>query len=179
VILEPIIIGIGGNIGTQAEIVERFRAARRALEALGDVVSAPLYRTAPVGPKMERTGFTPGPETNQAAFLNTAVRARLPDVLPRELLATLLELERLLGRDRSSEERWGPRGIDLDVLLWGTRVIRDEGLEVPHPRVHERRFALAPLADLLPGAVIPGHGPVSVLLDRVRDQPIEHLSSTW
>jgi len=166
VIPEPIVIGIGGNIGTQAEIVERFCAAREALAALGDVVSAPLYRTAPVGP-------------TQAAFLNTAVRARLPDVLPRELIATLLEIERLLGRDRASEERWGPRRIDLDVLVWGTRVIRDEGLEVPHPRMHERRFALAPLADLLPDAVIPGHGPVAALLERVRDQPIEHLSSTW
>ncbi len=165
-IREAIVIGLGGNVGTQTEIVDRFRLAREAIEALGDVTSAPLYRTAPLGPM-------------QAAFLNTALRAHLPDVLPRELLATLLEIERLLGRDRASEERWGPRPIDLDILLWGARVIRDEGLEVPHPRLHQRRFALAPLADLLPAAELPGHGPVAALLDRVRDQPIEHLSSTW
>jgi len=163
---ESIVIGIGGNIGTQAEIIERFRTAREAIATLGDVTSAPLYRTAPVG-------------RSQAAFLNSALRAHLPDVIPRELIATLLEIERLLGRDRAREERWGPRLLDLDILLWGSRVIHDEGLEVPHPRVHERRFALAPLAELLPDAEIPGHGPVAALLERVRDQPIEHLSSTW
>lgn len=163
---ESIVIGVGGNIGTPDEIVDRFRAAREALEALGDVTSAPLYRTAPVGP-------------SQASFLNTALCAHLPDVIPRELIATLLEIELLLGRDRTSEERWGPRRIDLDILLWGSRVIREEGLEVPHPRLHDRRFALAPLADLLPDAEIPGRGPVAALLERVRDQPIEHLSSTW
>ena len=164
--IEPIVIGIGGNIGTHDEIVERFRLAREAIAALGDVRSAPLYRTAPLGPA-------------QPAFLNTAVRAQLPDVQPGELIATLLEIERLLGRDRDREARWGPRRIDLDILIWGERRIHTPELEVPHPRLVERRFALAPLADLLPDAELPGHGPIALLLDRVRDQPIEHLASTW
>jgi len=163
---EPIVIGIGGNIGTDDELVERFRRARMALEALGDVRSAPLYRTAPIGPA-------------QPAFLNTALRAQFADAQPAELLATLLEIERLLGRDRSSEARWGPRPIDLDILLWGSRVIRTPELEVPHPRLAERRFALAPLAELLPDAEVPGHGSISRLLDRVRDQPLEIVTSTW
>ncbi|MBA3455223.1 MAG: 2-amino-4-hydroxy-6-hydroxymethyldihydropteridine diphosphokinase [Deltaproteobacteria bacterium] len=163
---EPIVIGIGGNIGTHDEILERFIAARLALSALVDVRSASLYRTAPVGP-------------SQPPFLNTALRLRLPDAEPRELIATLLEIERLLGRDRDREERWGPRPIDLDILVWGARVIRTPELEVPHPRLVERRFALAPLADLLPDGEVPGHGPIAALLERVRDQPIEHLSSTW
>lgn len=163
---ERIVIGVGGNIGTREAIVERFRLAREAIAAFGDVRSAPLYRTDPVGPA-------------QPAFLNTAVRVRLPDVQPPELLATLLEIERLLGRDRDCEERWGPRRIDLDLLIWGARVIRTPELEVPHPRLVERRFALAPLADLVPDADIPGHGPLAALLERVRDQPIEQLASSW
>lgn len=162
----PIGIGIGGNIGSLVEIVERFRSARLAISALGDVRSAPLYRTVPIGPE-------------QAAYLNTALVLRSPDLQPGELLATLLEIERLLGRDRDREERWGPRPIDLDVLLWGPRAIRSPELEVPHPRLAARRFALAPLADLLPDADVPGHGPIAALLERVRDQPIEHLASTW
>ena len=163
---EPVIIGIGGNIGTHDEIVERFRLAREAISTLGSVQSAPLYRTDPIGPA-------------QAAFLNSALRAQLPDVQPAELIATLLEIERLLGRDREREARWGPRRIDLDILIWGARRILTPELEVPHPRLTERRFALAPLADLLPDGEVPGHGPIVHLLDRVRDQPIEHLASTW
>jgi len=163
---EPIVIGVGGNIGTDAEIVDRFRIARMAIEALGDVRSAPLYRTAPLGPA-------------QPAFLNTALLVRIADALPAALIATLLEIERLLGRERTREERWGPRPIDLDILIWGARVIRTPELEVPHTRLVERRFALAPLADLLPDGEVPGHGPIARLLDRVGDQSIEHVASTW
>ena len=163
---EPIVIGVGGNIGTDAEIVDRFRIARMAIEALGDVRSAPLYRTAPLGPA-------------QPAFLNTALLVRIADALPAALIATLLEIERLLGRERTREERWGPRPIDLDILIWGARVLRTPELEVPHPRLVERRFALAPLADLLPDGEVPGHGPIMRLLDRVRDQPLELVAATW
>jgi len=163
---EPIVIGVGGNIGTDDEIVDRFRIARMAIEALGDVRSAPLYRTAPLGPA-------------QPAFLNTALRVRIADALPAALIATLLEIERLLGRDRTREARWGPRPIDLDILIWGARVLRTPELEVPHPRLVERRFALAPLADLLPDGEVPGHGPIARLLDRVRDQPLELVAATW
>ena len=159
-------IGVGGNIGTDDEIVDRFRIARMAIEALGDVRSAPLYRTAPLGPA-------------QPAFLNTALRVRIADALPAALIATLLEIERLLGRDRTREARWGPRPIDLDILIWGARVLRTPELEVPHPRLVERRFALAPLADLLPDGEVPGHGPIMRLLDRVRDQPLELVAATW
>jgi 2-amino-4-hydroxy-6-hydroxymethyldihydropteridine diphosphokinase len=115
----------GGNVGTEAELRVRFGHAREALGELGPVRSAPLYRTAPIGPA-------------QSPYLNTAVSVRLEDVQPGELIATLLELERLLGRDRTQEVRWGPRRIDLDVLVWGDRVVRTPGLEVPHPRLGER-----------------------------------------
>jgi 2-amino-4-hydroxy-6-hydroxymethyldihydropteridine diphosphokinase len=163
---EPIVIGMGGNVGTQAEIIERFRLAREAIAELGDVRSAPLYLTAPIGPQ-------------QPEFLNTAIRVEIADLQPGELIATLLEIERFLGREREREARWGPRPIDLDVLLWGDRTIRTPELEVPHPRLAERRFALQPLADLFPAAEIPGVGRVAALLERVRDQDLEQLAASW
>ena len=165
--IEPVVIGLGGNIGSEAEIIERFGHAREALALLGDLRSAPLYRSAPLGPV-------------QPAFLNTAVRVRIADLQPAELIATVLEIEALLGRDRDRETRWGPRPLDLDVLVWGARTIRTPALEIPHPRLTERRFALAPLADLLgPDVEIPGAGPIAPLLERVRDQQLERIADTW
>lgn len=170
-----IVIGLGGNVGGDDAVIARFRQAREALAALGDVRSAALYRTAPIGPA-------------QPAFLNTAVSLRLEQPQPRELAETLREIERLLGREREREARWGPRTIDLDILAWGVgshldRVIRSSepgGIDVPHPRAGERRFALAPLADLAgEDAVLPGVGRVGDALARVRDQQIEQISETW
>ena len=81
---------------------------------------------------------------------------------PRELLELLLEIERSLGRVRG--EQWGPRTIDLDLLVYGADVIDEPGLRVPHQHLHERRFALEPLADLDPQLEVPGRDAVSVLL---------------
>lgn len=161
-----LVIGLGGNIGSHDEILERFHRAREAIAALGAVRSAPLYTSAPIGP-------------DQPAFLNTALALRAPDLQPRELISTLLEIERLLGRRRDAETRWGPRTLDLDVLVWDDRAFRTEDLEVPHPRLHERRFALAPLADLLgEDALVAGHS-LAHWLARVRDQHVEQLATTW
>jgi 2-amino-4-hydroxy-6-hydroxymethyldihydropteridine diphosphokinase len=166
-VAEPVVIGLGGNVGSQAEIVERFRRARDALAQLGALAAAPLYRTAPIGPQ-------------QPAYLNTAVRITIADLQPAELIATVLELERLLGRVRSAEARWGPRTLDLDVLVWGARVIHTPALEVPHPRLVERRFALEPLVALLGDSFeIPGAGAAGALLARVTTQQVEQLAETW
>jgi 2-amino-4-hydroxy-6-hydroxymethyldihydropteridine diphosphokinase len=82
------------------------------------------------------------------------------DLTARELLDRLLGIERRLGRTREAP-RFGPRTIDLDLLLYGDEQIDDPGLEVPHPRLHERLFALEPLADLDPDLVVPGRGPLA------------------
>lgn len=162
--IDDISIGLGGNVGTRDEIVARFVRARDVLRGLGEVRSAPLYRTAPIGPA-------------QPAFLNTALLVRA-DVTPDALLATTRALEAELGRDRAHEVRWGPRTLDLDVLAWGARVIRTPALEVPHPRLAQRRFALAPLADLLGAdAFIPGVGELRAALARVADQVLEPLGA--
>ena len=162
--IEPIVLGLGGNVGGDDAIVARFAAVAEAFAGWGRVTRSRVYRTAPVGPA-------------QPDFLNAAIAVRPePAPTPDELIAFVLETERLLGRDRRVEARWGPRAIDVDVLLWGARVGRWVGehvLEVPHPRVHERRFALAPLADVLgEDAVVPGAGRVGDLLARVRDQDV-------
>jgi len=162
-----IALGLGGNIGREDQILERFRLAREAIEAIGSVKSAPLYRTAPIGP-------------DQPAFYNTALALFATDVVPSELIQTLLEIERLLGRERARETRWGPRTIDLDVLVWDQRVIETPELEVPHPRLGERRFALAPLVDLLGEAHhVPHLGALGGALARVRDQRIEFIREAW
>jgi 2-amino-4-hydroxy-6-hydroxymethyldihydropteridine diphosphokinase len=161
--VNDVIIGLGGNVG---DIVETFRRARTAFEQLGRVTSAPLYRTAPIGPA-------------QPPYLNTALRVRWEPVTADELIATVLELEALLGRDRRGEVRWGPRTIDLDVLLWGERVVRMPALEVPHPRLHERRFALRPVIELVGADFVLGGETLGALEQRVSDQELEELSASW
>jgi 2-amino-4-hydroxy-6-hydroxymethyldihydropteridine diphosphokinase len=124
------------------------RAFAVALEGLArgvaGLVLSPLYRTEPVG----------GPP--QPDFLN-AVAAGVTRLAPLDLLGLLRDLERAAGRVFSAE-RNGPRPLDLDLLLYGDLEIDLPGLVVPHPRLAERRFVLAPLADLRPGLVVPGTG---------------------
>jgi 2-amino-4-hydroxy-6-hydroxymethyldihydropteridine diphosphokinase len=139
-------IGLGANLG------EREATMRRAVEILGDdVVAVSTFReTDPVGYE------------DQPRFLNAAV-ALDTELEPRALLERLLEIERELGRTRDGP-RWGPRTIDLDLLLYGDEVVDEPGLRVPHPRLHEREFVLEPLAELDPGVVVPGKGSVTALL---------------
>lgn len=166
------VIGFGGNVGGDDAILERFVKARTALEAYSITTSAPLYRTAAIGPPQE-------------PFLNTAVTVwpfwRAGTGTPDELMAIVLDIERSLGRDRRIEERWGPRAIDLDVLVWGPRVVRTANIELPHPRLRDRRFALEPLSMVgCAPMVLPGTDErIWKLLERVRKQPLELVASSW
>jgi 2-amino-4-hydroxy-6-hydroxymethyldihydropteridine diphosphokinase len=142
-------VGLGSNLG------DREATMRRAIELLGkdgiDVVGVSKFReTDPVG------------YVDQPRFLNAAV-ALQTELSPRELLDRLLAIERELGRTRDGP-RYGPRTIDLDLLVYGGDIVDEPGLRVPHPRLAERRFVLEPLADLDPALVVPGLGPVSALL---------------
>jgi 2-amino-4-hydroxy-6-hydroxymethyldihydropteridine diphosphokinase len=140
-------VGVGANLG------DREAAIRAAIAALPDVVAvSSLRETDPVG------------VVDQPRFLNGAVAIETT-LSPRELLETLLAVERDLGRERG--ERWGPRTIDLDLLLYGDEEVDEPGLTVPHPRLHERRFALEPLAELDPALVVPGRGAVRDLLSEL------------
>ena len=128
-------LGLGSNLGDREALL------RRAIEQLPDVVAvSPLYETDPVG----------GPE--QGAFLNLVVELDT-ERSPRQLLQLCQELEADAQRIRI--ERWGPRTLDVDVLLVGDLIVDEPDLVVPHPRLWERRFVLAPLADLAPELVPP------------------------
>ena len=135
-------VGLGSNLG------EREAMLRGALDRLGaeegiTVVAVSSFReTDPVG-VLDQPRFV-----NAAAELETRLA-------PRELLERLLEVERGLGRDRAKEERWGPRMIDLDLLLYGDEEIDEPGLTVPHPRLAERAFVREPLLELDPGLRLP------------------------
>jgi 2-amino-4-hydroxy-6-hydroxymethyldihydropteridine diphosphokinase len=163
-----LVIGLGGNVGDEPAIVRRFASARAALAQLGATRSAALYRTAPVGPA-------------QPMFLNTAMQVEYGGEAPDELIAMILELERKLGRERGGESLAGPRQIDLDILIWGSRVLSTPELTVPHPRLVERRFALVPLSDLLgDDLVVPGADQtVRRLLVAVSAQYVERVAVSW
>jgi 2-amino-4-hydroxy-6-hydroxymethyldihydropteridine diphosphokinase len=137
-------VGLGSNLG------DREATIRRAADLIRARRLSTLIETEPWG------------YADQPLFLNAAAEIETP--LPaRQLLDLLLEVERRLGRDRSGP-RFGPRTIDLDLLLYGDERVSEPGLEVPHPRLAERRFVLEPLAELGPGLKIPGNGTVSEAL---------------
>jgi 2-amino-4-hydroxy-6-hydroxymethyldihydropteridine diphosphokinase len=135
-------VGLGSNLG------EREATLREALTRLGEldgvaVVAVSSFReTDPVG------------NVDQPRFVNGAAEIET-NLGPRELLESLLEVERSLGRDRSREERWGPRTVDLDLLLYGDETVSEAGLEIPHPRLAERAFVVEPLLELDPDLRLP------------------------
>lgn len=131
---ERAFLALGSNLG------DREATLRRAVAVLDDVVAvSPVYETAPVG----------GPD-GQGAYLNAVVELATR-CSPRQLLERCRQVEAAAGRVRL--ERWGPRTLDVDVLLVGDQTVADADLVVPHPRMWERRFVLAPLADLAPDLV--------------------------
>jgi len=154
---EPVRVafGLGGNVGSAAVIEARFAAVARAFAAAGasQVRRSKTYRTAAVGPV-----------TDQPEFFNGAIVCELPGrASPRAWLSRCKQIERELGRVPGV--RFGPRELDVDILLWGAQVIDTVELAVPHPRLFERRFALVPLIELLgPDTEVPGYGRLGALL---------------
>lgn len=138
-----VFIGLGANLG---DARAHLWAGRRGLERLAGyrpLAVSSLYRTAPVG------------VTDQPAFLNAVARGMFEGE-PLDLLDALLAIEASQGRER--RQRWGPRTLDLDLLLFGERVMAHERLTLPHPEMHRRVFVLAPLMELAPGLVLPAWG---------------------
>ena len=128
-------IGMGANLGDRVETFCRAAAVLGERPELHLRAASRVYETAPVG------------ITDQPAFLNAVLQIET-DLSARALLDLLLAVEGAFGRVR--RERWGPRTLDLDILLYGCAVIQEKGLEIPHPCVHERAFVLVPLCDLTP-----------------------------
>ncbi len=155
-------VGIGSNLG---EPRARVRAALDELARLPEtrlLARSSLYRSAPVG-------YAAQPDfVNAVAKLATGLSAEA-------LLADLQAIESRHGRERSFAN--APRTLDLDLLLYGDAVIAGPGLSVPHPRMHERAFVLAPLAEVDPDAEVPGRGRAAELLARTRAQDVERLAA--
>lgn len=138
-------LGLGSNIGDRRAIL------RAAVAAIGELVAvSPVYETDPVG----------GPE--QGPYYNIVVQLET-ERSPQELLALCRELELEAGRVRVI--RWGPRTLDVDVLLVGDLTVDDEDLTVPHPRMTQRNFVMVPLLDLAPDLDVPGYDPATAIGD--------------
>ncbi|NMP21470.1 2-amino-4-hydroxy-6-hydroxymethyldihydropteridine diphosphokinase [Sulfobacillus harzensis] len=151
-------VGMGSNWGDSAALLA---AAEKAVALLGwGARTSSCYRTAPVG------GPSQPPYLNAVMELETAWP-------PDELLRLLLRIEERFGRHR--RVRWGPRYLDLDLILYDTWVIDTPNLRVPHPRMHDRRFVLEPLAELAPERVIPGKGTVRAALKGVLNQEVDQV----
>lgn len=149
-------VALGSNLGDRRRLLE---GALRELDAAPGVrvlARSRIYETAPVGP------------TPQGPYLNAVARVAT-SLAPRALLDRLLDIEARAGRTRDGR-RDAPRTLDLDLLLYGDRCLREEGLEIPHPRMHLRGFVLEPLRELAADLVHPACGePIRVLAERVRD----------
>ena len=153
-------IGLGSNLAEPQSQVAHALSELGALPRTRLLARSSLYRSAPVG-------YAAQPDfINAVAALDTALEAR-------ELLRELQAIEERHARARTFAN--APRTLDLDLLLFGDERIADAELVVPHPRMHERAFVLAPLAEIAPSGVIAGRGPTLQLLQRCRDQKVERI----
>ncbi|HUX27069.1 MAG TPA: 2-amino-4-hydroxy-6-hydroxymethyldihydropteridine diphosphokinase [Burkholderiales bacterium] len=155
-------IALGSNLDDPEAKVRQGFAALAQLPNARLVAASSLYRSAPLG------------RTDQPDFIN-AVAQLSTTLAPQALLDALLALEQRFGRERSF--RNAPRTLDLDLLLYDAQCIAETGLCVPHPRMHQRAFVLAPLVEIAPACIIPGVGAATDCLARCADQAIERLAA--
>ena len=159
----PAYIGLGSNLDKPSEQVA---LALRELESLPDtrlVAVSDLYSNPPMGPQ------------DQPDYIN-AVAGLLTRKMPEELLVLMQSLEQQLGRVRVEGDRWGPRIIDLDLLVYGQSQISVPGLNLPHPGISERNFVLFPLRDIAPTLKVPGQGMVSVLAQQMNAAELQQIN---
>jgi 2-amino-4-hydroxy-6-hydroxymethyldihydropteridine diphosphokinase len=151
------LIALGSNLGDRLANLRAGVDGIRATDGVTIVAVSPLYETAPVG----------GPD-DQGPYLNAALAADTTLTAPA-LLARLHEIE--ASRERQRIEHWGPRTLDLDLLVHGDLLSDDPSVEVPHPRMHQRRFVLVPVVDIAPDTIHPRLG--RTMRDLLADLPIE------
>ena len=157
----PAYVGVGSNLDVPGAQVTRALDALARLPSTRMVMRSPLYHTPPFGGVV------------QPAYVN-AVAGLLTQLTPEDLLEALRALERELGR-QPPRERWGPRVIDLDLLVVGAEKRATDTLKLPHPGIAERDFVLYPLADVAPDLDVPGAGRVMQLRDRVANRGVKKL----
>jgi 2-amino-4-hydroxy-6-hydroxymethyldihydropteridine diphosphokinase len=158
--LKTVYLGLGSNLGDRRENLGRARALLESPD-LKITRASPIYETEP------------RELLNQPWFLNQVIEAQTI-LFPRQLLARTQNIEREIGRKRTVVN--GPRVIDIDILLYGESIVRADGLEIPHPRLADRRFVLEPLAELVPDLRHPlTRKTIRDLLTRVADQPVRRV----
>lgn len=138
-------IALGSNLGDRFALIGEARRRVGSLAGVREIAFSRIHETAPVG------------GVSQGAYLNAAMLVRTTRAA-EELMRELLAIEAGLGRDRTREQRWGPRLIDLDLLLHGAAAMNAHGLTLPHPRMHERGFVLVPLSEIGAELEITGRG---------------------
>jgi 2-amino-4-hydroxy-6-hydroxymethyldihydropteridine diphosphokinase len=156
-------VGLGANLGDAQAAVHSGIDALAKLHSTRLLRASSLYRTPAWG------------VTDQPDFIN-AVALLETSLVPAELLDGLLAIEREAGRNRGQGLRWGPRTLDLDLLLYGDRIVDEPGLRVPHPHLHERAFALVPLLEIAPDVLIPGIGAGRDALARMETAGVQALT---
>jgi len=152
-------IAMGSNLGDRYANIQGGLDAISALKSTTIIRCSTIIETEPVGPGEQ------GRYLNGVVLVRTGLEARV-------LLESLLGIEATFGRERTDEQRWGARTLDLDVLIFGDRVIDEPGLRVPHPRLHERSFVLEPLRELSPTLMIPGYQKTPQALLGVLDESL-------
>lgn len=158
----PAYVGLGSNLDGPEAQVELALARLAGIPQTRRVLRSRCYASAPMGP------------ADQPEFVNAA--AGLLTQLPaRELLEQLKQIEKEMGRT-PPPLRWGPRRIDLDLLIYDSLKVLEPELTVPHPGIHERNFVLYPLADIAPALLIPGHGPVGELAHKLGSEGLRPLA---
>ncbi len=154
-------IGLGSNLDDPASRVETAIQALSRLPRTRLLARSSLYRSAPMGPQ------------DQPDYVNAVVQLTT-GLAPETLLDALQDMERLQGRVRT--RHWGPRTLDLDILLYGEDVIDTQRLKIPHPGIAERGFVLYPMAEIDPRLEVPGLGQVQSLLQRCADGDVTRLA---
>jgi 2-amino-4-hydroxy-6-hydroxymethyldihydropteridine diphosphokinase len=154
-------LALGGNVGDSRAILDRAVAMLCDGPDVRLLARSSDYRTAPWG------------VTDQAPFINLCIAVET-SLAPHPLLARAHEVERALGRDRTREQRWGPRSADIDIITYDGVSLNDKDLIVPHPRLFERAFVLIPLAEIAPDLIVAGTR-IADAARRFKDEKIEKL----
>ncbi len=151
------ILALGGNLGDREQTLESAISQIAALKSVKLIARSSFY---------ESVALTLGGEDEKAPkFLNCVVKIETK-LEPKKLLKKLFEIENAHGRVRL--ERWGPRTLDIDIIVFGSELVQTKSLQIPHPRAHQRGFVLVPWLEIEPEAVLPGHGKVSKLAEKFR-----------
>lgn len=148
---EEVLIGIGGNIGDSVTIVEEAIKAIGAIQQCKICARSSLYRSAAIG------------DVPQDPYINAVVKIET-GLEPLALLLELQAIEHAYYRNRDDETRWGPRTLDLDIILFGNRIFEDSHLTIPHPEFSQRLFVLTPMLEIDGDRFIPGFGSLSYLI---------------